>query len=165
MNLISEPFKLIPFLTFKNHDSDCLCVLKTYSSIFHDHKKIISLYDNDNEIDFFLEEFYFETPGNLVKYFLILKSEGINPTGNKLPSILYFIEKFNADKNLNTLNHLSLFIEKFYNDLAITNADMINNYLFNQTKILKRINDMKKYNLNEKNILYSIQDIITNETR
>ena len=42
---------------------------------------------------------------------------------------------------------------------------MINNYLFNQTKILKRINDMKKYNLNEKNILYSIQDIITNETR
>ena len=175
LKAIEEPGSNTFFFLIYNNSRKILNTIKSRCvefKIFFNHlqkkkifENIISLYDNDNEIDFFLEEFYFETPGNLVKYFLILKSEGINPTGNKLPSILYFIEKFNADKNLNTLNHLSLFIEKFYNDLAITNADMINNYLFNQTKILKRINDMKKYNLNEKNILYSIQDIITNETR
>ena len=75
------------------------------------------------------------------------------------------MKKYENEKNNNYFNYISLLIEKFYTYLSISNINNINKYYNNCFAILTQLNDMKKYNLNEKNILYSIQDIITNETR
>ena len=100
-----------------------------------------------------------------MKYFLILSDPNNNLTQNKLSYILYFIEKYRKEKNIEILSFLTLFIELFYNDLCLNNNKNINNYFFNFTKILKQIDNMKKFNLSEKNTLIWIKDILINEAK
>ena len=67
--------------------------------------------------------------------------------------------------NILTLSFILLFIEKFYKELCSKNNKNLNTYFFNQSKILKQIDDMKKFNLNEKNIFIWIKDILQNEAK
>jgi len=60
---------------------------------------------------------------------------------------------------------LSLFIEKFYNELCLNNNKNLSSYFFNQSKILKKIDEMKKFNLDDKNIFVWIKDILQNEAK
>jgi len=41
----------------------------------------------------------------------------------------------------------------------------LSSYLINQSKILKQIDEMKKFNLDEKNIFIWIKDILQNEAK
>ena len=126
---------------------------------------IIKQYKNDFEIEAIIENYYFDTPGNLAKYFLALDKVNINITENTLKCILHFIEKYNNEKNPETLSFLTLFIEKFYNELCLNNNKNLNSYFFNQSKILKQIDEMKQFNLNEKNIFIWLKNILQNETK
>ena len=122
-------------------------------------------YKLEQTINEWIEILHFDTPGNLMKYFLILSDPNNNLTQNKLSYILYFIEKYRKEKNIEILSFLTLFIELFYNDLCLNNNKNINNYFFNFTKILKQIDNMKKFNLSEKNTLIWIKDILINEAK
>ena len=84
---------------------------------------------------------------------------------NTLECVLYFIDKYNREKNPENLSFLSLFIEKFYNELCLNDHLNLNTYFFNQSKILSTIDEMKKFNLDEKNISIWIKDILQNEAK
>ena len=128
-------------------------------------KNIIKQYKNEFEINEIIENFYFETPGNIIKYFLTLSKANINISKNKLSSILYFIERYKNEKNPEVLSFISLFVEMFYNELCLNNNNNLNGYFFNQSKILRQIDDMKRFNLNEKNVFIWIKNILKNEEK
>ena len=98
-------------------------------------------------------------------YFLTLNKVNINISKNKLSSILYFIEKYKAEKNPEILSFITLFVEMFYNELCLNDNKNLNGYFFNQSKILKQIDDMKRFNLNEKNVFIWIKNILKNEEK
>ena len=128
-------------------------------------KKIAQDYQlnfNYNDLDKF---FYFESPGNLLKYLIALKDSNFNILENNLPCILFLIDKYKTKKDSELLNLISLLIENFYNKLALNDANNINNYFTNKNKILYLINDMKKFNLDKKNLLITIDNILKNEAQ
>ena len=122
--------------------------------------KLAEQYKNKFDISEIEENLYFDTPGDLITYFLSLNNVNINIKKDKLACILHFIEKFKNEKNPETLSFLSLFVEMFYNELCLNNNGNLNSLLFNHSKILHLINDMKKFNLNEKNILITVKDTL-----
>ena len=56
-------------------------------------------------------------------------------------------------------------IEKYYNNLSLTDSSNVNNYYFKKEKILYLIHNMKTFNLDKKNILISINKILKNEKK
>tara|TARA_Y100000590_G_scaffold453948_1_gene599900 strand:- start:217 stop:396 length:180 start_codon:yes stop_codon:yes gene_type:complete len=58
---------------------------------------------------------------------------------------------------------MSYFIEIFYNELSIKNNTNLNLYFYNKTNIIKQINDVKKFNLDKKNLFISLQEKLKNE--
>ena len=117
---------------------------------------------NYNDLDKF---FYFESPGNLLKYFIALKDSNFNILENNLPCILFLIDKYKTKKDSELLNLITLLIENFYNKLSLNDSNNINTYFANKNKILYLINDMKKFNLDKKNLLITIDDILKNEAQ
>ena len=128
-------------------------------------KKIAQDYQlnfNYNDLDKF---FYFESPGNLLKYLIAFKDSNFNILENNLPCILFLIDKYKTKKDSELLNLITLLIENFYNKLSLNDSNNINTYFANKNKILYLINDMKKFNLDKKNLLITIDDILKNEAQ
>ena len=59
----------------------------------------------------------------------------------------------------------SLLIEQYYNELSLNNKNNLNYYFINKHKIINEINNMKKFNLDKKNLLITLQGTLINETR
>ena len=135
--------------------------VKIFESIVKQYKNKFEI----SEINKIIKNYYFDTPGNLVKYYLALDKANINITEDTLKCIYHFIDEYKNEKNPETLSFLCLFIEKFYNELCSNSYKNLNSRFFNQSKILKQIDDMKRFNLDEKNIFIWVKDILQNETR
>jgi DNA polymerase-3 subunit delta' len=114
----------------------------------------------ENNLDKFL---FFDTPGNFLKYLLILKDSKLDISQEKLLCIYFMLEKYKLSKDPNFIKYISLFIESFYNDLSMNNHNNINYYFHNKNKILYIINDMIKFNLDKKNLIFSVKKILSNE--
>ena len=177
LKAIEEPQNNTFFFLIHNSASKILDTVKSRCTEFKfafttSQKKniftnIIKQYKNEfeiNEINEIMENYYFDTPGNLVKYLLALDKANISITENKLKCIYHFIEKYKNEKNPETLSFLSLFIEKFYNELCLNNNKNLNNYFFNLSRILKQIDEMKKFNLDKNNLFITLQDALKNES-
>ena len=124
---------------------------------------IVQYYKDQFEFDDVLNDLYFDSPGNLLKCYLILDDDKIKSNEDLLPSILYFIEKYKNDKNHETLAFLLLFIHKFYKKLYLEKQENI--FYFNHLKIFQQIHHMRKFNLSEKNILIWLKNILKNDKR
>ena len=99
----------------------------------------------------------------MIKYFLELSKLESN---NSLEYIYYFIKKYKVNKDPETLSFLLLFINNYYKNLLLNiNNNNHNNYLNNHSKVIRIIHDMKNFNLNQKNVLNSIEHILENEKR
>ena len=156
----SNPYKIID--TFKSRFSEFKLNLK-----FKDKEEIIlKLLDqynitlNDKNI---INNFRHESPGNFINMyneFLDLDKRNIN---DEIQQISLFMKKYENEKNNNYFNYISLLIEKFYTYLSISNINNINKYYNNCFAILTQLNDMKKYNLNEKSSFNNIKNILINE--
>ena len=107
--------------------------------------------------------FYYDTPGNILKYSLILNDVNINFNNNFLSSIIYLLKSVKTKNDFEVVNFITLMIEKFYKDLSITDPDNANIYYLNKNKILYIIFNMKNYNLDIKNSIFSISSILKNE--
>ena len=175
LKAIEEPQKNTFFFIIHNSASKILNTVKSRCTEFKfalsvSQKKnifanVIKQYKKEFEINNIIENYYFDTPGNLVKYFLFLDKANISIAGNTLECIFYFIEKYKNEKDPETLSFLTLFIEKFCNELCLNNNKNLNSYFFNLSRILKQIDEMKKFNLDQKNTFILIKDILQNDAK
>tara|TARA_B100000315_G_scaffold131777_1_gene121293 strand:+ start:250 stop:1227 length:978 start_codon:yes stop_codon:yes gene_type:complete len=129
-------------------------------------RNLINQYDFNLESDEIEKNLYFDTPGNSINYLSILfNSNSKSVAKDNLTTALYFLDKFKKEKNHENLFFLSLFIEMFYNKLVSYQNNNLSLPFYNYTKIIKQINNMKIFNLDEKNILIWIEDILKNESK
>ena len=132
-------------------------------------KKIFMNIIKDYSLDFDLEEldknFLFDTPGNILKYSLIIKDSNINISNDKLSLISHLFNLYSLKKDPELLQLASTSIENFYSDLSFSNKNNLNTYFTNKYKILNSLSNMHKFNLDKKNTLNSVYDILENEKK
>ena len=128
-------------------------------------RNIKNQYNINSISDSLNEDFYSNSPGNLLKCLYFLNNAKFDFTKDNLSTILYLIDKYKNKKDSEILFYISFFIERFYNQLILNNSKNLENYFINRQKILNHIYDMKKFNLDKNNLLFSINEILLNETR
>lgn len=172
---LEEPSKNTTFFIIHNDSSKILDTIKSRCTEFNfffstlDKKNIFNKIAENYQLDFNdvnLDRFlYFDTPGNFLKYLIILKDSNLDISKDHLSCILFFMELYRSEKNPELLNFITLFIENFYNELSLNNSTNINHYYNNRNKILYLISDMNKFHLNKKDLLFTIDNILKDERR
>ena len=82
-------------------------------------QKIIQQYQLDLETINLFESFYFDSPGNLLKYLIFFKDTKLNILDDKLSCIFYLLEKYKLKKDTELISTASLFIELFYSTKGV----------------------------------------------
>ena len=172
---LEEPSENTTFFIIHNDSSKILDTIKSRCTEFNfffstlDKKNIFNKIAENYQLDFNdvnLDRFlYFDTPGNFLKYLIILKDSNLDISKDYLSCILFFMELYRSEKNPELLNFITLFIENFYNELSLNNSTNINHYYNNRNKILYLISDMNKFHLNKKDLLFTIDNILKDERR
>ena len=172
---LEEPPKNTFFFLIHNSGSKILDTIKSrcveFKIFFNENEKknifknLINLHDNNLETYDVLENLYFDTPGNSLRYLVTLSNSNEKNLKNTLSIIFFFIEKLKSEKKYENLPYLSFFIEKFYNELILKQNRNLNVSFLNYKKILYQINNMKKFNLDKTNTSIWLKDILINETK
>jgi len=124
---------------------------------------LLSLYNLNTSTDNFNEDLFYETPGNLIKYYSYIKNDSRN--NDYLSEIQFFIEKFKREKNYELLSLISLLIEKFYKKTIFQNKKSKTSLFINRSQILRKIYLLTKFNLDVKNIFSYISTVLKNEAK
>tara|TARA_Y100000590_G_scaffold326482_1_gene370575 strand:- start:318 stop:1292 length:975 start_codon:yes stop_codon:yes gene_type:complete len=175
LKTLEEPNNNTFFFIIQNSSSNILDTIKSRCIEFkfffnlEDKKEILKNIIKDYDLDFNLEDladnFYFDSPGNLLNYLILFKNANIDIGKDKPSCIFHLIEKYKSKKDFELLPIISLFIEQYYNDLSINNINNVNHYFADKNKIINEISNMKKFNLDKKNLLISLKGIFENEAR
>ena len=154
---------------FKIFNETCLnSEFKFFFTIAEKEKileNIIKPYNSVLDLNNIDDSFYFDTPGNILKYLLIFNDSNLDLSNDKLGCIFYLIEKFKNKKDTKLLTFISLFIELFYRDLSLRNNKNFNLYSINKFKLLNQINDSRKFNLDKKNLFTSLIGTLEHESK
>jgi len=172
LKTLEEPAPNTFFFIIHNSSAKILDTIKSRSIKFNiffsliDKKKIFENILNDFDFDFkFDSSLYFETPGNFLKYLILFKDLNDNNFSSKLDCISFLIDKYKTSNDQELLNVLSSLIEQYYNAKSLEDSKNLNNHFFYRNKILNNIHNVKKFNLDKKNLFISIKEFIANETR
>ena len=173
LKAIEEPSKDTYFFIINNDSQKIMNTIKSRcidfvinfnflekKNIFNKISQTYSLNFTESDLDSFL---YFDTQGNLLKYLSILKNSNFKISEDYLSCISYFMDLYNEKTDPKLLGFITLFIQNFYNQLSLNNSLFISNYYRNLNKILHLIDNMKKFHLDKKNLIFSIDKIIKNE--
>ncbi len=173
LKAIEEPSKDTYFFIINNDSQKIMNTIKSRcidfvinfnflekKNIFNKISQTYSLNFTESDLDIFL---YFDTHGNLLKYLSTLKNSDFKISKDYLSCISYFMDLYNEKTDPKLLGFITLFIQNFYNQLSLKNSLFINNYYRNLNKILQLIDNMKKFHLDKKNLIFSIDKIIKNE--
>ena len=173
LKAIEEPSKDTYFFIINNDSRKIMNTIKSRcidfvinfnflekKNIFNKIARTYSLNFTESDLDIFL---YFDTHGNLLKYLSTLKNSDFKISKDYLSCISYFMDLYNEKTDPKLLGFITLFIQNFYNQLSLKNSLFINNYYRNLNKILYLIDNMKKFHLDKKNLIFSIDKIIKNE--
>ena len=173
LKAIEEPSKDTYFFIINNDSQKIMNTIKSRcidfvinfnflkkKNIFNKIAQTYSLNFTESDLDIFL---YFDTHGNLLKYLSTLKNSDFKISENYLSCISYLMDLYNEKTDPKLLSFITLFIQNFYNQLSLKNSLFINNYYRNLNKILHLIDNMKKFHLDKKNLIFSIDKIIKNE--
>ena len=173
LKALEEPSPNTFFFLIHNSSSKILNTIKSRCISFRfnfnnlEKKNILLEIIKRNNFDFVInnldENFYYDTPGNIVKYLKILSDNKLNYVGNKKSCITNLIDKYKQKKDFQLLDFIVFLIEIFYRDLSLKNSNKLHIYSYNKFKILKQISDLKKFNLDKNIIFTSLQDILHNE--
>ena len=125
---------------------------------------IIENYKQDFKINKIEDNFYFDTPGNILRHLIILNNIKTESLQDKISCISYVIDQYNQKKDPQLLIFISSLVELFYYDLSLKNNENLNIYFYNKFKILHQINDARKFNLDKKNLFISLMEILKNES-
>jgi len=175
LKAIEEPRNNTIFFLIHNNSIEILETIKSrcmeFKIFFSNQEKknifenIIIPYKNNVQLKNVNDNLFYDTPGNLLKYYLILSNENLDIQHNTLECIFLLMEKYKNEKNPEILFFLSFFIEKFYLFLCSKYSRNLNKILFNKSKILNLINSIKIYNSDEKSVFITVKDKLINETR
>ena len=77
----------------------------------------------------------------------------------------FVIDKYKQKNDPQLLTFVSLLIEIFYNELSIRNKNNLNLYFLNKMKLVRQINNARKFNLDKKNLFISLRDTLENESK
>ena len=173
LKAIEEPSKDTYFFIINNDSQKIMNTIKSRcidfvinfnflkkKNIFNKIAQTYSLNFTESDLDIFL---YFDTHGNLLKYLSTLKNSDFKISKDYLSCISYFMDLYNEKTDPKLLSFITLFIQNFYNQLSLNNSLFISNYYRNLNKILHLIDNMKKFHLDKKNLIFSIDKIIKNE--
>tara|TARA_B100000029_G_scaffold458161_1_gene487362 strand:+ start:1635 stop:2603 length:969 start_codon:yes stop_codon:yes gene_type:complete len=127
-------------------------------------EKIIKSYNFDFDINKLNNFFYYDSPGNLVKYLSIFDKNISKNLDNKLLCISFLIEKYKKLNNPEILTYISTFIEFFYYELSLKNLSNINYYFRRKYNVLRQIDNLKKFNIDKENFFISLNGILGNES-
>ena len=173
LKAIEEPGENTLFFLIHNNSHKILETIKSrcieFKLFFNHNKKkeifnrLISNYDLDFSEDQISDFLYFTSHGNLLNFLIFLHNCKIPLSKDILSIIFNLIDYLKIQKNSEGLYYLSLLVEKFYNEQLLLNTENSYIYFFNYNKILNQLNDMKKFNLDVKNILLSIKHTLKNE--
>ena len=170
LKCIEEPDEKTYFLIIHNSSSRILSTIKSrcieYRVHFNSQQKEIILKNLSMQYDIkfnykkFNSEFYYESPGNIIKYFINNDLELSNPIS--LNIIFDFIEKisYSKKKSSDQIIFLSTLIEKYYLMLCTNYSFNSSKYYFNFLYIAKLIDRMKRYNLYDKNVFIQIKNLL-----
>ena len=128
-------------------------------------KNIIKSYDDIFDVTNIDSSFYFDTPGNILRYLLIFKDSNLSFSNDKLECILYLIDKYKRKNDAKLLTIISLFVELFYKDLSIKSSRNFNMHSINKYNLLRKINDAKEFNLDKNNLFTSLIDTLQHEAK
>ena len=170
---IEEPNKSTFFFILNNDQSRLpnTIVSRSLNFKFHFNYKekkeiflsLINQYNIQDDLPSFDKFLHFDTPGNLLNYSFLLKNNNLNISDSTLSCIIYLINQYKIKTSSEILSIIIKLIELFYRDLTLKNITNSSYYLFKKNKLLKLINNMKKFNLDKKNILTSINIILAGE--
>ena len=73
------------------------------------------------------------------------------------------MQKYSLLKDPEILPYIFLHIQKFYNEIILNLNKNLPEVIFNYSKILNLLNNMKKFNLSIDNTFLSIRNILINE--
>ena len=136
---------------------------------FKDRKEILKRIVIEDQYDFHVDEifdlFHFDTPGNILRYLLILGSNELDLLKDKFSCILYTLDIYKKKNEPELLSFISLLIELFYNELAVKNEKNVSYYFMNKFKLLKQIYLTKKFNLDKKNLFIFLQTELQNDSK
>ena len=174
LHALEEPNNNTFFFIIHNSTNKILDTIKSrcieFKFFFTSSKKksilgnIIQQYKNDFNMKKIDDYYYFDTPGNILKYLMILDDSSADYAKDKLSFISYLINKYKQKKDSQLLIFISLMIELLYKELSLKNNKKLNIYFYNKFKILKQINEMKKFNLDKNNLFISLQETLKNES-
>lgn len=128
-------------------------------------KNIVQQYELNYNLEKFNDNFFSDTPGNLLKYLMIFNDSNIDINKDKLSCILYLIEKYKSKKDSELLSLISSLVERHYTELSLNNNENLNFHYASKNKIINQINNIKKFNLDKKNFLISLEETLKNEAR
>mgnify|MGYP001224671515 CR=1 FL=1 len=172
---VEEPSINTYFFIIHNNPYTILPTLKSRCNEFKIHfsmddkkrilSKLLQQYKFDLNADKIFQNYYFETPGNLIKYLSFFHNDDFDLNKFTNESIIYLLENYSNKKNPFFLSFLKAYIMKFFNLLFISDKNNFYINSFKYSKILNHIENLKKYNLNEKITFLAIQNILNNEAR
>jgi len=110
-----------------------------------------------------IENFYYESPGNLFKFLYLMREFDIKENSNLSELILILLKTYESKKDHEIFTYILFLIEKFYNKLCFEKSIKLNHHFFNYQKTIHHINNFKKFNLSERNTLAFLTNIIHNE--
>ena len=176
LKIIEEPNKNTYFFIIQNNSANFLntiksrCVEFKVSFTIEDKIEIFRNLSNQYSLEFneinSIENLHYETHGNLLKYSLGILDYNLMSQSDNLKNIYSLIKNIENEKASDKFTFLQYFVEKFYKDICYKNMDnfnKFNTYVYNYKKIIHQINNMKNFNLNEKNTLSLIKNTLPNE--
>jgi len=168
LKAIEEPNVNTYFFIVSNSNANILDTIRSRCIEFNfflsiEQKKeifnnLFSLYIDINELN--IDDKYFtESHGNILRYLQILDFN-YNNLKNNLPNLIFnLIENYKQKKEPITLSFITFLIEMHYNDLSLINKSLEMHYN-NKFSLLKKMHEVKKFNLDKKNLFTSIEGML-----
>ena len=173
LKLLEDSAKNTFFFIIENNSSKLLDTIKSRCFIYRVHfslnekeeiyKKISSNYKIKNTSANIKKYLQYDSPGNILRYSLILNDNDVELDNNNLSSIIYLLGLIKSKNDFKIINFVSIMIEKFYSDLSINDPTNATLYYVSKNKILYLIFNMKNFNSDIKNSIYLIFQILKNE--
>ena len=175
LKVLEQPAADTYFIINHNNSTFLKDTIKSRSVKFNIHftftEKLKIFEQIQKNYDFSINNIYstnfleFLSPGALLKYSVILNNFNLTNFDDSLSSISFLLDKYILHKDFELLNFINFLIENYYYNLSLANSNNVSYYILKKNKILYLINDMKKYNLDKKNLVISINNILYSEKK